>query len=125
MLYRSTDRLRRRGAPVENLAHSASFHSAVKSAPSNSGIKHSAHKVSGVREAIEGVGARLRYLPACSPDSKPIKQLFAKVKALLRTAAARTVADLWPGIRHAFTRFTADECRNYLAAAGYNAYDPS
>jgi hypothetical protein len=33
MLYRSTDRLRRRGAPVENLAHSASFHSSVETAP--------------------------------------------------------------------------------------------
>src|SRR4051812_12653859 len=40
MLYRTTDRLRRAGAPMQNLAHSASFHFAVKSAPSNSGIKH-------------------------------------------------------------------------------------
>ena len=63
----------------------------------------SAHKVSGIREAIEAAGARLLYLPAYSPDFNPIEQLFAKLKALLRTAAPRTVADLWPAIRHAFT----------------------
>ena len=50
---------------------------------------------------------------------------FAKLKALLRTAAARTVPDLRAAIREAFTRFKPDECRHYLAAAGYDAYDPA
>ena len=85
----------------------------------------SAHKVSGVREAVEAAGARVLYLPAYSPDFNPIEQLFAKLKALLRTAAARTLAELWPAIRHAFTCFTPDECRNDLAAAGYDAYEPT
>lgn len=85
----------------------------------------SAHKVKGVREAIETAGARLLYLPAYSPDFNPIENAFAKLKALLRTAAARTVTDLRVAIREAFTRFTPDECRNYLAAAGYDAYDPT
>lgn len=49
----------------------------------------------------------------------PIERIFAKLKALLRTAAARTVPELWHAIRQAFARFTADECRNSLAAAGY------
>ncbi|CAO4184035.1 Transposase [Methylorubrum extorquens] len=40
-------------------------------------------------------------------------------KALLRSAAARTIPDLWAAIRQAFMRFTPQECRNYLAAAGY------
>src|SRR3954465_7335280 len=40
MLYRSTDRLSRRGAPVKNLAHSASFDSCHKNAPSKPGTKH-------------------------------------------------------------------------------------
>ena len=84
----------------------------------------SAHKVTGVREAVEKVGARLLYLPAYSPDFNPIEQAFAKLKALLRTAAARSVPNLWAAIREAFTRFTAGECRNYLAASGYDAYDP-
>ena len=85
----------------------------------------SAHKVAGVREAVEKVGARLLYLPVYSPDFNPIEQAFAKLKALLRTAAARTVPDLWAAIREAFTRFTPAECRNYLAASGYNAMTAS
>lgn len=79
-----------------------------------------AHKVAGVRETIEAAGARLLYLPPYSPDFNPIEQIFAKLKALLRTAAARTVPDLWHAIRQALARFTADECRNSLAAAGYD-----
>jgi transposase len=78
-----------------------------------------AHKVAGVREAIEAAGARLLYLPSYSPDLNPIEQAFAKLKALLRSAAARTIPDLWAAIRQAFARFTPQECCNYLAAAGY------
>jgi transposase len=54
-----------------------------------------AHRVSGVREAIEAAGARLLYLPPYSPDFNPIEMAFAKLKALLRAAAARTIPDLW------------------------------
>ena len=79
-----------------------------------------AHKVAGVREAIEAVGARVLYLPPYSPDFNPIEQIFAKLKHLLRTAAARTVPDLWAAIREAFTGFTPTECRNCLTAAGYD-----
>lgn len=84
-----------------------------------------AHKVAGVREAIEAVGARVLYLPPYSPEFNPIEQVFAKVKALLRTAAARTADDLIIAIREAFSAFRPNECRNYLTAAGYDAYDPS
>lgn len=83
-----------------------------------------AHKVAGVREVIQAAGARLLYLPPYSPDFNPIEQAFAKLKALLRSAAARTVTELKNAIRRAFAAFTPDECRNYLAAAGYDAYDP-
>src|SRR6188508_2834401 len=51
----------------------------------------SSHKNRGVREAIEAAGASLLYLPPYSPDFNPIEQAFAKLKALLRKAAARTV----------------------------------
>ena len=51
----------------------------------------SSYKVAGVREAIETVGATIRYLPPYSPDLNPIEKLFAKLKALLRRAATRTV----------------------------------
>ncbi len=84
-----------------------------------------AHKVAGVREAIETAGARLLYLPAYSPDFDPIENAFAKLKALLRTIAARTVPDLWSAIRRAFTPFSLAECRNYIAAVGYDASDPA
>ena len=50
-----------------------------------------AHKVHGVRQAIEAVGASLRYLPPYSPDFNPIEMAFAKLKALLPAAAARTI----------------------------------
>ena len=83
------------------------------------------HKVAGVREAIEAAGARLLYLPAYSPDFNPIEQAFAKLKALLRTAAARTVPDLWAAIQNAFKAFHPHECRNYVAAAGYDAFNPT
>lgn len=81
-----------------------------------------AHKVSGVREAIETAGAILLYLPPYSPDFNPIERAFAKLKALLRAAATRTIPDLWDAIRDAIAQFTPDECRNYFAAAGYDAF---
>ena len=78
-----------------------------------------AHKVAGVRQSIAAVGAGLLYLPPYSPDFNPIEQVFAKLKALLRTAAARTVPDLRKAIQQALARFTPAECRNSIAAAGY------
>jgi len=78
-----------------------------------------------VREAIAAVGARLLPLPPYSPDFNPLEQAFAKLKALLRSAAARTIPALWTAIRHAFAAFRPDEGRNYLTAAGYGAYDPT
>ena len=41
----------------------------------------SSHKVAGVHEAIEAVGATPLYLPPYSPDLNPIEQVFAKLKA--------------------------------------------
>ena len=84
-----------------------------------------AHKVTGVREAMEAVGARLLDLPPDSPDFNPIERAFAKLKALLRSAAARTVSELWAAIQRAFVAFRPAECRNDLTAAGYDAYEPS
>ena len=81
----------------------------------------SAHKVHGVRQAIEAAGASLRYLPPYSPDFNPIEMAFAKLKALLRAAEARTIPDLWQAIAEALRRFTPQECANYLAAARYDA----
>jgi transposase len=78
-----------------------------------------AHKVAGVREALQAAGASLLYLPAYSPDLNPIEQLFAKLKALLRTAAARTRDTLWDTIGALLNAFTPAECQNYLTNSGY------
>jgi transposase len=78
-----------------------------------------AHKVSGVRTAIEAAGATLLYLPPYSPDFNPIEMAFAKLKTLLRGIAARTIPALWQAIATALERFTPGECRNYFIAAGY------
>ena len=80
-----------------------------------------AHKVSGVRNAIEAAGAKLLYLPPYSPDLNPIEMAFAKLKALLRAAAARTIPDLWDALKNALDAFTPNDCQNYFAAAGYDA----
>lgn len=78
-----------------------------------------AHKVAGVREAIEATGARLHLLPPYSPDFNPIELAFAKLKALLRKAAARTIPQLWDAIADTLPQFTPAECANYFAACGY------
>ena len=78
-----------------------------------------AHKVAGVREAIEAAGARLHYLPPYSPDFNPIEKAFAQIKAFLRKAAARTIAALWDAITAAIDAVTPDACANYFANAGY------
>jgi transposase len=64
----------------------------------------------------------MMYLPAYSPDFNPIEMAFSKFKALLRAAAARTILDLWAAIRIALDAFTPNECQNYFAAAGYDAF---
>jgi transposase len=81
----------------------------------------SSHKGPRVREMIEAAGASLRYLPRYSPDFNPIENAFAKLKALLRKAAKRTVAALWDAIGSLIDAFTPTECTNYLANAGYDA----
>ena len=79
----------------------------------------SSHKVAGVREAIEAAGAQLLYLPPYSPDLNPIEQFFAKLKALLRAAAARSLDALCHAVAAALARFSARECGNYFAHDGY------
>ena len=80
----------------------------------------SSHKGAKVREAIEAAGAILLYLPPYSPDLNPIENAFAKLKALLRKAAARTVDGLWAAIARVIDLFTPEECLNYFIAAGYD-----
>lgn len=78
-----------------------------------------AHKVAGVKQAIEAAGAELRYLPGYSPDLNPIEMPFSKLKGLLRKAAARTVRALRRRIGSFVPRLTPKECANYFAHDGY------
>ena len=82
----------------------------------------SSHKGPAVRDMIEAAGARLLYLPPYSPDFNPIENAFAKLKALLRKAAERTIGGLWTAIGRIIDRFTPRECTNFFAAAGYDAW---
>jgi len=80
-----------------------------------------AHKSTPVRDTIEAVGARLLFLPPYSPDLNPIENAFAKLKALLRKAAARSIEQLWDAIARIIQAYSPHECANYFAAAGYDA----
>ena len=77
------------------------------------------HKGKAVRQAIRAAGAKLIFLPKYSPDLNPIEQLFAKLKHLLRKAAARTIETLTAAVGELLDAFTAEECANYFANSGY------
>ena len=77
------------------------------------------HKVAGIKEAIEKVGARVLYLPPYSPDFNPIEQVFSKLKALLRKAKERTVQDLEARLGELMDHFPPDECARYFRHCGY------
>jgi transposase len=79
-----------------------------------------AHKRPEIALAIEAAGARLLYLPPYSPDLNPIEMAFAKLKAALRKAAARSIEALLDAIAAALPTFTAQECLNFFAEAGYD-----
>jgi transposase len=79
-----------------------------------------AHKPPAIRAAIEAAGAELHFLPPYSPDFNPIELAFAKIKALLRKAAARTVETLWVAIRNAIDAVTPTDALGFFMAAGYD-----
>jgi transposase len=79
----------------------------------------SVHKNAQARAAIEARGAELRFLPAYSPDLNPIEMVFAKIKTLVRSAAARCAESLCTAIASALTALTPQECAHYLQHAGY------
>ncbi len=79
----------------------------------------SSHKVAGVQEALQAVGARILYLPPYSPDLNPIEKLFAKLKAMLRKAGKRTVEALWEEVGVLLDTVSPMECRHYFASCGY------
>jgi len=80
----------------------------------------SSHKVAGVKEAIESVGAKMLYLPPYSPDFNPIENVFSKLKTLVRKAKVRKMEDLWRKLGELCDVFSPQECQNYFNHAGYN-----
>lgn len=79
------------------------------------------HKRRAVRDLLRQVGARLIFLPQYSPDLNPIEQVFAKLKHLLRKAAARSREAVSEAIGSLLDRYTAEECANYFRNSGYGA----
>jgi transposase len=77
------------------------------------------HKQPDVRAAIEGAGARLRFLPPYSPDFNPIEQVFAKLKAFLRALKPRSFDDVTALVARALRLFDPTECGNYVRHCGY------
>ena len=80
----------------------------------------SSHKGRTVRRAIRQAGAKLFLLPKYSPDLNPIEQVFAKLKHMLRKAAARSKDAVCATIGALLGTYTPQECANYLKNSGYD-----
>ena len=81
----------------------------------------SSHKNPGAAAAMKDVGAWFLFLPPCSPDLNPIEMAFAKLKTLIRRAAARSCDALWRAVGQVCDLFSEEECYNFCKAAGYEA----
>lgn len=77
------------------------------------------HKVAGVRQAIEGAGARLEYLPPYSPDFNPIEPMWSKVKQGLKSQEPRNERQLHKAAGAAFAAVTPADCQGFFLHAGY------
>lgn len=77
------------------------------------------HKVAGVREAIEGAGARLEYLPPYSPDFNPIELMWSKVKQRIKSREPRNARQLHQAAGTAFAAVTPADCQGFFLHAGY------
>jgi transposase len=80
----------------------------------------SAHKPKRIKELIEQRGCELVYLPSYSPEYNPIEEAFAKIKDLLRKAAARSKEALIEAIAAALSAISAEDIRGYFQHAGYH-----
>ena len=78
------------------------------------------HKVQGVKEAIESVGAFVMYLPPYSPDFNPIEMMWSKIKAILRKLKTRTADALLSALPYVFNAVSTDDIRGWFIAAGYS-----
>jgi transposase len=81
----------------------------------------SCHKSAEASRLIAAAGAELRLLPAYSPDLNPIEQMFSKLKARLRSAAARTVDDLIGAMGDALRAVRPGDILGWFRHSGYEA----
>ena len=81
----------------------------------------SSHHAAGVTEVVAAAGASALYLPPSGPDRNPIENLWAKVKACLRPAAAQTRDALGEAVGRALEAVTSDDCRGLFRHCGYGA----
>jgi transposase len=79
-----------------------------------------AHKSERVTQAVESAGCTLVYLPPYSPDLNPIENMWSKVKATMRNAAARTFETLVDAVNDALHAITLDDCYGYFRHCGYD-----
>ena len=77
------------------------------------------HKIRGIVEAIEAVGARLLYLPPYSPDFNPIETMWSKIKQILRSEAPRTESELLLAAKAAFQAISVADCEGFFFSAKY------
>ena len=77
------------------------------------------HKIRGVREALEAVGARLLYLPPYSPDFNPIEPMWSKIKQILRSHAPRSEEELLRAAKTAFQSISTTDCQGFFFSAQY------
>jgi transposase len=77
------------------------------------------HKGRQARNLVRAAGAHLIFLPPYSPDLNPIEQAFAKLKHLMRKAAARSVEATWRAAGDLLCQFSPEECTNYFTNSGY------
>ena len=77
------------------------------------------HKSPKAAAILKDIGAWFLFLPPYSPDLNPIEMAFAKLKTLIRKAAARTYDQLWQEVGNVCNLFKEEECYNFFKAAGY------
>jgi transposase len=80
----------------------------------------SPHKNDLTLGLIEQAGATVRFLPAYSPDLNPIEKMWSKVKQFLRSAEARTCAELLAAIAAPLQTVTPQDALNWFASCGYS-----
>lgn len=81
----------------------------------------SSHKSAKAAEVLKSVGAWSLFLPSYSPDLNPIEMAFAKLKTLIRKAAARSYDEVWQAAGAVYDLYSSHECENFFNAAGYGA----